>query len=103
MSQDRGSQHDQGGGAGFDAAGLTPLMREIFQQCVADARTHADPDTDFEAFVELLWEEVAAAFGLVRREWPEGTVKPWPALLEEQRAYAEDVLDGRTTPGELPT
>ena len=82
---------------------LPDLMREMFVQCVEDARASADPSADFDGFVEELWRQVAAAFGLVRRDWPEGAPQPWPALLDEQRGIAEAVLEGRLRPGELPT
>jgi hypothetical protein len=88
---------------GIGVEDLPAVMRELFDQCVADARATADPAEDFDAFIEELWRQLAAAFGLVRRDWPEGAPQPWPALLDEQRGIAEAVLEGRLGRGELPT
>lgn len=35
---------------------LPALMRELFDQCVADVRRTADPGEDFDEFVDALWE-----------------------------------------------
>ena len=89
--------------AGVDVDDLPELMREMFLQCVADARAEVDPTTDFDAFVDELWQQTSAAFGLVRREWLADAPQPWPALLDEQRGVAEAVLEGRLRPDDLPT
>lgn len=88
---------------GFGLEELPEVMRELFGQCVADARREADPTVDFEAFVEALWRHTSAAFSLVPRDWPEGLPQPWPAMVEAQRGVAEAVLEGRLKPGELPS
>ena len=88
---------------GIGVEDLPAVMRELFDQCVPDARAAVDPSEDFDAFVDELWRQVAAAFGLLRRDWPEGAPQPWPALLDEQRGVAEAVLEGRLGSGELPT
>jgi hypothetical protein len=90
-------------GVGISVDDLPELMHELFLQCVADARATIDPETDFEVFIEELWTQTSAAFGLVRREWLAGAPQPWPALVDEQRGLAEAVLEGRVKPGELPT
>ncbi len=82
---------------------LPELMREMFLQCVADARAAVDPAADFDAFIEELWQQRSAAFGLVRRDWLTDAPQPWPALLEEQRGVAEAVLEGRLGPDDLPS
>lgn len=92
---------DTGSGIGVDD--LPDLMREMFVQCVADARTAVDPAADFDAFVEELWQQTSAAFGLVRRDWLRDARQPWPALLEDQRGVAEAVLEGRLGPDDLPS
>ncbi len=84
------------GGIGIDD--LPELMHELFLQCVADARSTVDPADDFDAFIEQLWAQTSAAFGLVRRDWLQGAPQPWPALLDEQRGLAEAVLEGRLEP-----
>ena len=89
------------GGVGLDD--LPDLMRDMFLQAVADARAAADPHSDFEAFIEELWQQTSAAFGLTRREWLRDAPHPWPALVDEQRGVAEAVLEGRVRPGELPS
>jgi hypothetical protein len=86
---------------GIGADDLPALMRQMFDQCVADARVLVDPAADFDAFVEALWEQVDAAFGITRQEWPEGAPQPWPALVDEQRGVAEAVLEGGLEPGDL--
>ncbi len=88
-------------GVGVDD--LPGVMQELFLQSVADARALENPSEDFDAFIDELWRQVAAAFGLVRRDWPEGAPQPWPVMLDEQRGIAEAVLEGRVGPGELPT
>jgi hypothetical protein len=99
---------DPGPGAGSDGlAGISiddlpDVMRALFDQCVADARAVADPSEDVEAFVDALWEQVAAAFSLVRRDWPADAPKPWPAQLDDQRGLAEALLEGRLGPQDLP-
>ena len=103
MTDERLGPGEDSEAMGFAVDDLAPVMREMFLQCIADARGAVDPAVDFDAFVERLWQEVAAAFGLIRQDWPEETVKPWPALLEDQRGYAEAVLDGRIPPGQLPS
>ncbi len=90
-------------GAGVGINDLPELMREMFLQCVGDARAAVDPATDFDAFVDELWQQTSAAFGLVRRAWLADAPQPWPALLEEQRGVAEAVLEGRLEPDDLPT
>jgi hypothetical protein len=88
-------------GTGIGIDDLPHLMREMFLQCVADARAAVDPAADFDAFVEELWQQMSAAFGLVRRDWLANAPQPWPALLEEQRGVAEAVLEGRLGPDDL--
>ncbi len=88
--------------AGIGVDDLPALMRELFLQCVGDARAAADPSADFDAFVEELWQQTSAAFGLVRRDWLANGPQPWPALLDEQRGVAEAVLEGRLGP-DLPS
>ena len=90
---------DTGSGIGIDD--LPILMREMFMQCVADAQATHDPQEDFDAFIDELWGQTSAAFGLVRREWLENAPQPWPALLEQQRGVAEAVLEGRLSPEDL--
>ncbi|CAN5811857.1 hypothetical protein BH23ACT8_BH23ACT8_05570 [soil metagenome] len=94
-----GTPEDTIPGIGIDD--LPDLMREMFLQCVADARAAVDPAADFDVFVEELWQQTSAAFGLVRREWLADEPHPWPALLEEQRGVAEAVLEGRLGPENL--
>ena len=94
---------DDGGQEGFTVEDLPGIMRELFDQCVADARAVVDPHGDFGAFVDALWEQVDAAFGLTRRDWPAGAPMPWPALVDAQRGAAEAVLEGRLRPGDLPS
>ncbi len=101
MADDVRDDPDDQPGIGVDD--LPAVMQELFRQSVADARAVVDPSEDFDAFIDELWRQVAAAFGLVRRDWPEGAPQPWPALLDEQRGIAEAVLEGRLRPGELPT
>lgn len=102
MSQD--VPHEQPTGEpGIGTDDLPDVMRELFLQAVADARATADPGVDFDAFVEELWAQTSAAFGLTRREWLRDAPQPWPALVDEQRGLAEAVLEGRLPPGELPT
>lgn len=67
----------------------------------ADARAVVDPREDFDAFVDALWDEVAAAFSLVRRDWPAGAPIPWPAQMDQQRGVAEALLEGRMRPRDL--
>ena len=92
---------DAGAGVGIDD--LPELMREMFLQCVADARSAADPFADFDSFVDQLWRQTSAVFGLVRRDWLADGPQPWPALIEEQRGVAEAVLEGRLGPDDLPS
>lgn len=87
---------------GIGVDDLPALMRELFDQCVADARLTADPREAFGAFVDALWEQVAAAFELTRREWPAGAPAPWPALADAQRGRAEALLEGGEGEDELP-
>ena len=87
---------------GITVDDLPAIMRELFDQCVADARSVADPHEDFDAFVEQLWDEVAAAFSLVRRDWPAEAPTPWPAQVDQQRGSAEALLEGRMGSGDLP-
>ncbi len=101
MGHDDSYEAPEETGPGISIDDLPELMREMFLQCVADARTAVDPAADFEAFVEELWQQTSAAFGLVRREWLAHAPQPWPALLEEQRGVAEAVLEGRLGPGDL--
>lgn len=102
MTSDRiHSEGDDSGGIGLDD--LPEVMRELFLQCVADARAVADPAADLDRFVEELWRQTSAAFSLVPQDWPQGLPRPWPALVTEQRGAAEAVLEGRLKPGELPT
>ncbi len=97
----RDGPEDTTQGIGIDD--LPDLMREMFLQCVADARAVVDPTANFDAFVEELWQQTSAAFGLVRRDWLQGAPQPWPALLEEQRGMAEAVLEGRLGSDDLPS
>ncbi len=103
MSNDDAYDMPDEAAPGIGVDDLPGLMREMFLQCVADARAAVDPDTDFDAFVEELWRQTSAAFGLVRRDWLAGAPQPWPALLEEQRGEAEAVLEGRLGPDDLPS
>lgn len=89
--------------AGIGVDDLPDLMREMFLQCVEDARAAVTPAADFDAFIEELWQQTSAAFGLVRRDWLVGAPQPWPALLEEQRGTAEAVLEGRLNADDLPS
>lgn len=100
MADDEPVDSSEFPGIGVDD--LPGVMRELFEQCVADARATVDPGQDFDAFVDALWAQVSAAFGLVRRDWPAGAPQPWPAMLDEQRGVAEAVLEGRLGPGDLP-
>ncbi len=93
---------DDAGHAGITLDDLPEIMRELFDQCVADARMVVDPRENFDAFVDTLWDQVAAAFSLVRRDWPAGAPTPWPAQVEEQRGVAEALLEGRMRPSDLP-
>lgn len=95
MGHDRGHE-------GITLDDLPEIMRELFDQCVADARAVVEPREDFDAFVDALWNQVAAAFSLVRRNWPAGAPTPWPAQVEEERGVAEALLEGRMRPGDLP-
>ena len=93
----------QGESSGIGVDDLPDVMRDLFLQAVADARVAADPDEDFDAFVEELWAQTSAAFGLTRREWLRQAPQPWPVLVDEQRGLAEAVLEGRVAPpGQLP-
>ena len=93
---------DDAGHVGITLEDLPGIMRELFDQCVADARAVVDPREDFDTFVDTVWEQVAAAFSLVRQDWPDGAPAPWPAQVDEQRGLAEALLEGRTRPGDLP-
>lgn len=94
--EDDGSPHP-----GITVDDLPAIMRELFDQCVADARAVVDPREDFDAFVDALWDQVAAAFSLVRRDWPAGAPTPWPAQMDQQRGVAEALLEGRMRPRDL--
>lgn len=85
--------------AGIGLEDLPTIMRELFDQCVGDALELADPDHDFQAFIEALWRQVDSAFSLTRHEWPAGAPKPWSTEVDELRGVAEGVLDGSTEPG----
>lgn len=88
--------------AGIDIDDLPEVMHELFLQAVADARAVVEPSADFDAFVEELWQQTSAAFGLTRREWLRGAPEPWPAVVDAQRGLAEAVLEGRLPPDDLP-
>ncbi len=103
MGDDESYDAPEDTGSGIDVDDLPDLMREMFVQCVADARTAVDPAADFAAFVEQLWQQTSAAFGLVRRDWPGDGRQPWPALLDDHRGAAEAVLEGRLGPDDLPS
>ena len=90
--------NDRAEGLGVDD--LPGLMRELYGTAVVDARAAVDPWQDLDGFIDELWVQLDAAFGLTRREWPQGADKPWPALVDEQRGVAEAVLEGRLRPGE---
>ena len=98
MSADYGADRAEG----ISADDLPGLMRELYDTAVADARAAADPQQDPDGFVDELWVQLDAAFGLTRREWPDGAAQPWPALVDGQRGVAEAVLEGRLRPGESP-
>jgi hypothetical protein len=89
------------GSTGISVDDLPQLMREMFTQCVEDARAQVEPLEDLARFVDALWQHVDAAFGLTRREWPADAPKPWPALVDERRGLAEAVLEGRLDVGDL--
>ena len=95
--------HAEGQPAGIGVEDLPGLMRELYDTAVADARAVADPEQDPDGFIDELWEQLDAAFGLTRREWPQGAPQPWPALVDEQRGVAEAVLEGRLRPGQSPS
>lgn len=101
MDSERFSSDTDNTGVGVRVDDLPDLMRELFEQCVADARAAVDPAGDFDAFVEELWRQISAAFGLVRRDWLRDAPQPWPVLLEDQRGVAEAVLEGRLAPEDL--
>ena len=101
MDTGLGGEGDQPDGITIDD--LPTIMRALFDQCVADARAAVEPHTDFNGFVERLWQEVATAFSLVRRDWPSGVSKPWPADVDEQRGFAEALLEGRVNLDDLPS
>ena len=98
MASERFSPDEDSVGVGIGVDDLPDVMRDLFEQCVADARAAVDPADDFDAFVDELWRQTSAAFGLVRRDWLHNAPQPWPALLEEQRGVAEAVLEGRLNP-----
>jgi hypothetical protein len=100
MNDDMGPSHEAEPG-GITLDDLPEIMRELFDRCVADAQSVADPEQDFDAFVNALWDQVAAAFSLVRRDWPDAAPTPWPAQMEQQRGVAEALLEGRLQPGDL--
>jgi len=102
MASDDPYEATEGTEPGIGIDDLPDLMREMFLQCVADSRVMVDPASDFDGFIEELWHQASAAFGLVRRDWLADAPKPWPALLEEQRGVAEAVLEGRLGPDDLP-
>jgi len=56
---------DAGVPPGLTADGMPALLREVFQQCVDDARTRHDPARDFETFIDELWRQASVAFGLL--------------------------------------
>ena len=103
MASDDSYEASEGTGPGIGVDGLPDLMREMFLQCVADSRAGVDPAADFDGFIEELWHQTSAAFGLIRRDWLADAPKPWPALLEEQRGVAAAVLEGRLGPDDLPS
>jgi hypothetical protein len=80
---------------GIGVEDLPAIMRELFDQCVTDARSVVDPGDDFDGFLEVLWEQLAGTFGLVRQDWPADAPRPWPVLVEDQRGYAQAILEGR--------
>lgn len=98
MDTERFSPDEDSVGVGIGVDDLPELMRELFEQCVADARAAIDPGADFDAFIEELWRQTSAAFGLVRRDWLQAAPHPWPVLLDEQRGVADAVLEGRLDP-----
>lgn len=103
MGDEEPRQTEEALGTGVGIDDLPDLMRELFLQAVADARATVDPRVDFEAFIEELWQQTAAAFGLTRREWLRDAPQPWTVLVDEQRGAAEAVLEGRVRPGDLPS
>jgi hypothetical protein len=103
MSNQESPESTENAGAGVGVDDLPELMREMFLQCVADACAAVDPAANFDGFIEDLWQQTSAAFGLVRRDWLADAPQPWPALLDEQRGVAEAVLEGRLRPDDLPS
>jgi len=62
---------------GVTSEDLSDIRRELFMYALAVARHDHDPCHEWNAFVEVAWQEAALAFGFVEREpWPEGPPRP---------------------------
>ena len=53
---------------GVTSEDLADMRRELFIDALAVARHDYDPCSEWEAFAEAAWREVALAFGFVERE-----------------------------------
>lgn len=93
---------DIDGSGGIGVEDLPGILRELFDDCVRDARAEADPATDFTTFVDALWSHLDSAFSLTRQDWPADAPKPWPVEVNERRGLAESVLEGQASEQDLP-
>lgn len=69
---------------GVDLDDLPLVNRALFDHAVLAATDLHDPRSDFEAFVEALWEALARTFEGVPEPWPQGL--PIPRLDEVANA-----------------